>query len=56
LEPDNRVSVEQCRCRAQLLDVQPADVIVEQENASPPAHTPDQQAEIAFPADVQRGL
>jgi hypothetical protein len=53
LEPDYGIFVKQCRRCTQLLDVKPADVIVEQEHASPAAHTADQHAEVAFPADVQ---
>ena len=54
-EPDNRIIIQQRRRRRKLLNAQPADVIVEQEHARPSAHAAYQQAEVAFPADVERG-
>jgi hypothetical protein len=54
LEPDNRIRIKQRCRRAELLDVDLADVIVEQEHALPSAHAPDQQAQVTFPANVER--
>jgi hypothetical protein len=55
LEPDNRIVIKEGRRRAQLLDVQFTDIVVQQEHARPAAHATDQHAEVAFPADVPRG-
>ena len=54
LESHDRVVVQQRRRRTQLGHVQLADVVVKEEHPRPAAHAADQQAEVAFPADVER--
>jgi hypothetical protein len=53
LKADDRVSIKQLRRRIELIRVQPADIVVEQQDAPPPARAADQQAEVALPADVE---
>jgi len=55
LQPHDWIVIQQRRRRAQLGHVQLADIVVEEKHARPPAHLAEQQAEIALPADVERG-
>src|SRR5260370_34549178 len=55
LESHDRIIIQQRRSRTEFGRVQLADIVVEEEQSRPPAHTADQQAQVALPADVERG-